>query len=132
VKRFHARHEQAYGYRSTVPVQCVNVRLAVSLEVDRPALRTGPATGVRAAARGTRPRKAGRQAPDRRRSVYLGRDHGFAAAPVHRREDLGAKASFVGPAIIEQMDATTLVLPGQRAHVAADGNILLESARHRR
>jgi hypothetical protein len=29
------------------------------------------------------------------------------------------------------MDATTLVLPGQRAHVAADGNILLESVRRR-
>ena len=37
-------------------------------------------------------------------------------------------AEIAGPAIVEQADTTTLVEPGWRARVDADGTLLLERA----
>lgn len=114
IEQFHRRHEQTYGYRSTTaPVQCVNVRLTMTLDVDRPPLRARPPAEGPLTARGER-------------AVYLGREDGFTPCPVYLRDQIPARSVFQGPAVIEQMDATTLVLPGQSARVDEGGNILLE------
>jgi N-methylhydantoinase A len=114
IERFHRRHEQAYGYRSAAAlVQCVNARLSVALAVDHPPLRIPVET-------------AGRLRPRETRSAYMGRGHGTVRCPVYRRDDLPRRAAFRGPAIVEQMDATTVVLPGQRARLDRWGNLVLE------
>jgi N-methylhydantoinase A len=46
--------------------------------------------------------------------------------PVYQREKLPLDAVIDGPAIIEQMDATTVLEPGDVARSDADGNILIE------
>ena len=46
--------------------------------------------------------------------------------PVYHREKLPLDAVLQGPAILEQMDATTVLEPGDRAAGDADGNILVE------
>jgi N-methylhydantoinase A len=51
---------------------------------------------------------------------------GRVPVPVHDRATLGAGASFDGPAIVTQLDTTTLVAPGWRATVHASGALLLE------
>jgi N-methylhydantoinase A/oxoprolinase/acetone carboxylase beta subunit len=38
---------------------------------------------------------------------------------------LRARNRLAGPAIVEQFDSTTVILPGQAAHVDALGNILI-------
>ena len=48
--------------------------------------------------------------------------------PVYARERLLAGNSFHGPAIVTQMDSTTLVLPGWQADVDEVGNLILELA----
>ena len=45
--------------------------------------------------------------------------------PVYWRDHLPLDAVIVGPAIIEQMDTTILIPPGDRAEGAADGNIFI-------
>ena len=50
------------------------------------------------------------------------------AAPILDRARLGPGASFEGPAILVQLDATTLVPPGWRGTVHPTGAILLEAA----
>ncbi|TYR33968.1 hydantoinase/oxoprolinase family protein [Mesorhizobium microcysteis] len=49
--------------------------------------------------------------------------------PVYAREKLPLDAHIVGPAILEQLDATTVIEPGDRATGDADGNIIIEVAR---
>ncbi|TPI28162.1 hydantoinase/oxoprolinase family protein [Mesorhizobium sp. B3-2-1] len=46
--------------------------------------------------------------------------------PVYIREKLPLDAVIEGPAILEQMDATTVLEPGDRARPDADGNIVID------
>ncbi len=46
--------------------------------------------------------------------------------PLYQRDRLPADAAFDGPAILEQMDTTTLIPPGDRVTTDAIGNILIE------
>jgi N-methylhydantoinase A len=46
--------------------------------------------------------------------------------PVYAREKLPLDAMIEGPAILEQMDATTVLEPGDRARSDADGNIIID------
>ncbi len=59
-------------------------------------------------------------APGRRRAWF---DDEWHDTPVYRREQLGVGAEFEGPAIVEQLDATTVIEPGDRARVDALGNL---------
>ncbi|MBZ9960559.1 MULTISPECIES: hydantoinase/oxoprolinase family protein [unclassified Mesorhizobium] len=54
---------------------------------------------------------------------YSGRWHD---TPVYAREELPLNAVIEGPAILEQMDATTVLEPGDRARSDADGNIIID------
>ncbi|UUX49315.1 hydantoinase/oxoprolinase family protein [Nisaea acidiphila] len=45
--------------------------------------------------------------------------------PIYRRETLPADVRLQGPALIEQLDCTTLVPPGDRVEGATDGNLII-------
>ena len=60
------------------------------------------------------------------RAVWF--EGGFRATPVYQREKLPADARFEGPAIIEQLDCTTVIEPGNRVQLDALGNLLVEVA----
>jgi N-methylhydantoinase A len=60
------------------------------------------------------------------RDVWLPEAGGFVACPVYDREKLRAGNRIVGPAIVEQMDATTVVLAGIVARVEPYLNLILE------
>ena len=49
--------------------------------------------------------------------------------PLYDRDKLMAGNRLPGPAIVHQLDATTLVLAGQRARIDARGSLWLEEAR---
>ncbi|SFT66768.1 hydantoinase/oxoprolinase family protein [Mesorhizobium sp. YR577] len=53
-------------------------------------------------------------------------DGAWHDTPVYAREKLPLDAEIEGPAILEQMDATTVLEPGDRARSDADGNIVIE------
>ena len=61
-----------------------------------------------------------------KRDVWLAEAGGFVSCPVYDRERLGPGHRFAGPAIVEQMDATTVLLPGQSATVDPYLNIIVE------
>lgn len=58
------------------------------------------------------------------RRVWFDRG-GWVDTPVIERDRLPFGCSFEGPAILEQLDTTTLVEPGDRARVDAFGNLLI-------
>ncbi|MBI2202971.1 MAG: hydantoinase/oxoprolinase family protein [Candidatus Rokubacteria bacterium] len=115
-RAFFAEHERVYGYfTEDEPVQIVNVRLTALGEPEPLALPPLPA--------------ASRPEPDDarigERSVWFDETGGFAPTPIYRRERLLAGHGIVGPAIVEQMDSTTVVLPAQTAIVDALGNLMI-------
>jgi N-methylhydantoinase A len=65
-----------------------------------------------------------------RRPVVFASDGGATEAdtPFYDREGLRAGNVIVGPAVIEQLDSTTVVPPGMPARVGADGAIIIDCA----
>jgi N-methylhydantoinase A len=59
------------------------------------------------------------------RDVYF--PDGWKKVPVYERALLGSGDSFAGPAIVTQLDATTMVPPGWQGSVHPTGAILLAS-----
>ncbi len=57
------------------------------------------------------------------RPVYF--DGGFHDTPVYQREALPVDATFDGPAIVEQMDTTILVEPGDHVTSDNEGNLII-------
>lgn len=115
VEGFHAAHEQAYGYRmADQPVEVVNVRL--NLNVPRPvppALSAASKAGsVDAAVLDTR-------------QVWF-HETGFVETPVYDRAEIPLGAEFSGPAVIEQMDATTVIPPGAKVANDRFGNLMVQ------
>ena len=58
-----------------------------------------------------------------RRRVWF--DDGRIETPVYRRERLPANAAFDGPAVIEQLDCTTVIEPGCRVEQDELGNLIV-------
>jgi N-methylhydantoinase A len=52
-------------------------------------------------------------------------DSGWLDTPVYVREQLPADAHFEGPAIVEQLDCTTVIEPGNRVEIDAIGNLIV-------
>jgi N-methylhydantoinase A len=116
--RFHARHERLYTYAlRDAAVEIVTLRVAAAGRVRRFTLPTVPTT----------PRHRARTATGRRRVYFSG--VGWTPCAVVDRASVSAGATVRGPAIVEQPDATTVVLPGQRATVDRVGNLVIRAAR---
>ena len=63
------------------------------------------------------------------RDVWLAEARGVVRCPVYDRERLGPGHEIEGPAIVEQMDATTLMLAGQTSIVDPYLNLIVEERR---
>ncbi len=113
---FNAAHDQSYGYSAEdEPAQFVTLRLEATGLVDKPVPRRVPAsTSLDVAIVG-------------RRRAFLPEQDGWGDVPLFDRSRLGAGATILGPAIVEQMDSTTLVLPGQRATTDEFGNLIIDN-----
>lgn len=117
-ERFYASHRQHYGYikEENDVVEIVNLRLTAIGRVPRP--RFAPADHSPAAELNPARARKGE------RLVYL-RD-GFEPVNLYERSALVTGDGIQGPAIIEQLDSTTVLGPGQGAVVDGYGNLIIE------
>ena len=114
VADFHTLHEQLYTFAALdTPVEIVNLRVEATGLTDRIQLSETPC-----AAPGSRP------VPDHDRLACLD-DGQPVLTPVYRREDLLADHVVAGPAIVDQLDSTTVILDGQSAITDRYGNLLI-------
>ena len=60
--------------------------------------------------------------------VWLAEAGDFVSCPVYDRDRLRPGNVIAGPAVVEQMDTTTVVLPGMTARVDPYLNLILEAA----
>lgn len=115
VARFNEQHEKVFGHSAPdSPVELVNCR--VDSVATLPKLNLPEAPTPRGDAE--IPRKG-------MRKVYFGDDGGYAETPIHERVKLHAGDRIVGPAIIEQADSTTVLLPEQTLEVDSYANLIL-------
>jgi N-methylhydantoinase A len=115
---FAEAHRQRYGFVAEgEPVQLVTLRLEATGRVRKAELKSYPEGGHDAAGAvlGTR-------------EVWFPEAGAFVPTPIYAREKLRPGNRFLGPAIVEQMDSTTVVLPGMTARVDAYLNLILEDA----
>jgi N-methylhydantoinase A len=114
-EQFHETHARAYGYAAREdPVELVNVRLTAIGVSPKPRLKALPkGTGdFGEAVKGHRP-------------VWFSETSGFAPCPIIDRYRLHWGDQVPGPAVIEELDSTTVVHPDYEALVDQYGNLLL-------
>jgi N-methylhydantoinase A len=110
---FDAEHERLFSFLLRNDHELVNARATVSgprPEVKVPALEQGDGDP-----------KAARTGTNR---VYV--DGEFQEADIYDRQLLRAGDVIRGPAIVTEMDSTTLVLPGHEATTHPSGNLMIE------
>ncbi|NCG38743.1 MAG: hydantoinase/oxoprolinase family protein, partial [Actinobacteria bacterium] len=66
----------------------------------------------------------GEPVPLKSRAVVFGRGQDAVDTPVYQRSDLGAGATFPGPAIVEERETTSVIRPGWDVEVASDGSLI--------
>jgi N-methylhydantoinase B/oxoprolinase/acetone carboxylase alpha subunit len=114
--RFHDAHQRIYGYAQEAgEVELVTFRLRASLAAARPRVshRTAAEQGGHSCK------------PYGRRSVLFDEADRPVPCDVYDRSGLAPGHRVMGPAVIEQMDTTTIVPPGFVAAVDPIGNLRL-------
>ena len=111
IERLHDRHEELYGYAlRDVVVETTEIRV-VALGDERAEAELRAPTSGAVTAHGAR-------------QVYFFGESAVET-PIYRRPELPAHARIEGPAIIEEMDSTTLVPPGSTVTIREDGSLLI-------
>ena len=108
---FEDQHRALYGFTLDAPVECVTLRVEAIGKVAQPPRQSLPRGN------GARPS-----------STHLMNIEGVPAdVPVYDRATLGAGDRFAGPAVVSQLDATTLVHAGWHVEVQASGALIMSN-----
>jgi N-methylhydantoinase A len=112
IDAFHREHEREYNFRrDDAPVGVFRLNLKAVGVVPKAEVARAESTG-------------GEVKPHTHRAVWFA-GLGGAKTPIYWRSDLPAGCALKGPAIIEQLDSTTVVPPGFTAAVDPWLNIIL-------
>ena len=113
---FFEAHERHYGYHNPDdPVEIINYRLTARGRLSQAADTAMPSAWPTGAL----------PTPIDRRAVYFSADQAVAT-PVYTRAMLLPGHSLSGPAVIDQLDATTLLYPGDTLCVDGTHNLCIE------
>ena len=109
---FHDLHEQLYTFaQRDTPVEIVTLHVAAVGTLLQPSLSELPSGGTL------------EDAKIDRHPVHL--DGGARPVPVYDRAKLSPDLVIAGPALVVQLDSTTLIAPDQTAKVDRYGNLLI-------
>jgi N-methylhydantoinase A len=104
--RFHAEHEREYAFRRDgAPVEIYQLQVTAVGVTPKPEFARHSSNG------------SATPSPRSSRPVYFDETRSRVDAGVYRRDDLPAGARVTGPAVIDQLDSTTLVPPDVVAEV---------------
>jgi N-methylhydantoinase A len=118
IASFHEAHERTFGHSAPdVMTEIVSARMA--------------GIGLRAMPRLAPSLAAQPGASYDNRPVVFDRAAGPAIADIYRREDMAAGQTICGPAIVEQLDTTTVIPPGCLALVHESGSLIVRAVPER-
>lgn len=116
LKAFSAEHLRSYGFVSEgEPIQIVTLRVEATGGVRKAEFPAYPEEGPYASAAVIGSRK-----------VWMSEANGFVETKIYERSLLKAGNHVAGPAIIEQLDATTVIPPDMVARVEPHLNLIIE------
>lgn len=114
VTAFHRAHQQAYGFDAPQePTEIVSLDLCAVGHIGKPKPALPPAS-ARASVGGTE------------RPVWFSQCGGFAPCRIVTRYDIPLDGRVTGPAIVEELDSTAMVLPGYGVRRLASGSLVIE------
>lgn len=112
-QRFHAQHKQLYAHNHLdKAVEFVSARVTALGLTSAPSMRASKES----------PRAAVSKELQR---VFFEETQAFMETPVYDRVALTPGSKLTGPAIVEQIDTTVVIHPGQRVSVDKYGNLLI-------
>lgn len=112
-RNFHEMHLQLYAHNHLKkPIEFVSGRLIAMGSMSAPPLLKHEAKNGMVAPIGTHP-------------VWFEERSSYVDTPVYDRSDLGPGQQIEGPAVVVQLDTTTVIHPGQRAEVDSYANMLI-------
>jgi N-methylhydantoinase A len=113
LRAFTEAYRRRYGRNENMPVEILTWRLAVE----------GPRSTLGETLMGRDIAETATTEPIGHRPAWFG--DGFHDTPVHRRADLGANTVIKGPAIIEEVESTTIVPPDFELSIDRALNLVL-------
>ncbi len=116
IASFHRVHERVYGFSSdSDPIEIVTFRVQAVGRADRLELVASAPDG-----------ESSDDALVGEREVFWSTAFGFRACPVYDRGRLRPGNQLAGPAIVEQMDTTTVLLPGDSCVMDEYRNLVIQ------
>ena len=117
LEEFYLEHDRAYGFSTKgEPVEIVNLRVTAVGRVAKPSLRNLV---------GAKRKLESVQLSER--SVYFFESNGYVTCPFYDRYKLVPGDCLIGPAIVIELDATTVIHPGYQSVVDDKGNLILSA-----
>ena len=114
IDNFNKEHKRLYAHsKPDEPIEILTLRVAAIGSMLKPRM-----TQIEPVAT-SKPQRTDRD-------VYFEETDDFQRTPIYERSTLEKDMSIVGPGIIEEMDSTTVVRPGQTALIDDFGNICLK------
>jgi N-methylhydantoinase A len=118
--RLHAAHIESYGYdMRDHHVEFVNLRITAIGMLSKPQFKKEP----------LHDKRPPKNAQKGQRQVFSD-GGGFVETAIYERSRLSPGNEINGPAIIEQLDSTTVVLPGYEVLVDAYKNLIIMKKGH--
>ncbi|MEM7115983.1 MAG: hydantoinase/oxoprolinase family protein [Chloroflexota bacterium] len=115
---FHAEHDRAYGFSAPdEPVEFVALGLNAVGQIRKPKLRELV---------GGNGRLNPKAAQLNHHAAYFAESNGYVDCPIYNRYQLQPPDTLVGPAIIVELDSTTIVHPNHHATVDPFGNLIVQ------
>jgi N-methylhydantoinase A len=106
-KRFHEMHETLFGYSEPEKrIEIMNIGIAAIGKMPKPEIKSQPLGEEDA-----------RGAIKEERSIYMGPEQGYCEVEVYEGEKLKPGNRFEGPAVVEDINTTMLLGPGQTLFV---------------
>jgi N-methylhydantoinase A len=115
IEDFHKEHQRSYGYQNKkLRLQMVNYRISAVGRIRHPKLHN-ESVG----------KNVPLPAPTSCRPVLFDREQKYLRTPIYQKEILAPGCELKGPAIIEQMDSTSVIPPGWKARIDGYRNIIV-------
>lgn len=115
IENFHQEHNRSYGYfNRNMKLQMVNYRVSAIGDIIKPDLAEMPVDP------NAEPPK-----PFATRDVLFDRENDYITTNIYNRDDFKPGCTVMGPAIIEQMDSTSVIPPDWKAYTDGYQNIIV-------
>jgi N-methylhydantoinase A len=114
LEKFHKEHEREFSFSNQEQeIEIYGLRVTAIGTVPKPELPKDTIKGEL------------ENAYKEHRDVYFEETNGYVSTPIYQREKIPFGCTIFGPAIIDQLDATTVILPEFTAHVDEYRNIIM-------